>query len=56
MTKEFPSVFQYCQSKMNFISLLIEVPIGNEMREHDVKNFSQLLRVETVKVMFIIHC
>ena len=53
---EFPSVFQYCQSQRDFISSLIEVTVGNDMRELDVKSCSQLLTVETVKVMFIIHC
>ena len=56
VTKEFSSFFQYCQSQRDFISSLIEVTVGNGMRELDVKSCSQLLTVETVKVMFIIHC
>ena len=56
MTKEFSSFFQYCQSQRDFNSSLIEVTVGNGMRELDVKSCSLLLTVETVKVMFIIHC
>ena len=57
LTKEFPSAFQYCQSQRDFINSLIEVTVGkNDMRELDVKSCSQLLTVENVKVMFIIHC
>ena len=56
MTKEFPSVLQYWQYQRNLISSLIKVPIGNDMRELDVKSCSQLGTVETVKIMFIIHC
>ena len=56
VTKEFSSFFQYCQSQRDFISSLIEVTVGNGMRKLDVKSCSQLLTVETVKVMFIIHC
>ena len=36
--------------------MLVEVTVINDMRELDLKSFSQLLTVETVKVMFIIHC
>ena len=50
----FLSVFQYCQSQRDFISLLVEVTVINDMRELDVKSCFQLLTVETVKVMFII--
>ena len=56
MTKEFPSAFQYFQSQRGFISLLIEVTVRDDMSEFDMKSCSQLLTVETVKVMFIIHC
>ena len=56
VTKEFPSVFQYCQNQRDFISSLLEVTFGNDMREFDVKGCSHFLIVETVKVMFIIHC
>ena len=45
MTKKFPSVFQYCQNKRDFISSLIEV----------TGHFS-VVDSGTVKVMFIIHC
>ena len=55
MTKDFRSVFQYCQNQRHFISSLIEVAVGNDMRELDMKRCSQLLTVKTVKVMFIIH-
>ena len=56
VTKEFPSAFQYFQSQRGFISLLIEVTVRDDMSEFDMKSCSQLLTVETVKVMFIIHC
>ena len=55
MTKEFPSVFRYCQSQRDLISSLIEVIVGVDMRELDVKNCSQMLMVEPVKVIFIKH-
>ena len=54
--KEFPSVFQNCQGQRDFIGSLIEVTVRNDMMELDVKSCSQLSRVETVKVMFIIYC
>ena len=56
MNKELPSVFKYCQSQREFISSLIEVTVKNDKRELDVKSCSQLLTIETVKVMLIIHC
>ena len=56
MTKYFLYVFQYCQSERDFISLLIDVIVGNDMRELDVKSWSQYLTEKTVKAMFIIHC
>ena len=56
VTKQFPPVLRYCQSQRDFVSSLIEVTVANDMRELDVKSCSQLLTVETVKVMFIIHC
>ena len=55
VTKEFPSVFRYCQSQRDLISSLIEVIVGVDMRELDVKNCSQMLMVEPVKVIFIKH-
>ena len=55
VTKEFPSVFLYCQSKRNVISLLAEVTIENDMSELDAKSCSQLLTVENIKVMSFIH-
>ena len=55
VTKEFPSAFQYCQSQTDFINSLIEITVRNDMRELDVKTCSQLLTLETLKVMFIIH-
>ena len=56
MTNEFPSVFRYCQSQRDLISSLIEVIVGDDMRELDVKNCSQMLMVETAKIIFIKHC
>ena len=40
----------------DFISLLIDVIVGNDMRELDVKSYTQYLTEKTVKAMFIIHC
>ena len=54
VTKAFSSVFQYCQSQRDFISLLIEVTVWNDVRELYVKSSSLLLTVETVKYMFIV--
>ena len=48
VTKEFPSVCQYSQSLRNFISSLIEVTVGNDMKELVVESCSQMLTVETV--------
>ena len=55
LTKEFPSVFQYYQSQCDFFRSLIEVTVGSDMRELDLKICSQFLTFKTVKVMFIIH-
>ena len=55
VTKAFSLIFQYCQSQRDFISLLIEVTVWNDVRELDVKKSSLLLIVETVKDMFIIY-
>ena len=55
-TKDFLSVFQYCHCQRDSISLLKEVLVGDDMRKLDVKSCSQLLAMETVKVIFIIHC
>ena len=56
MTKVFPSVVQYCHIQRDSISLLADVIVGNDMRQLDAKSCSQMLTVETVKVMFIIYC
>ena len=50
LIKEFASNFQDCQIQRHFNSLLIEITVGNDVRELDVKSCSQLLTVETVKV------
>ena len=55
VTEEFPSAFQFCKSQINFISSLIVVTVGNDVQELDARSCSQLLMVETVKVMLIIH-
>lgn len=44
--KSFHLFFQDCQIKRNVISSLIEVTIGNDVRELDVKICSQLNTVE----------
>ena len=56
VTKVFPSVVQYCHIQRDSISFLTDVIVGNDMTELDAKSCSQMLTVETVKVMFIIHC
>ena len=48
-------IFSVESKSENFISSLIEAPVGNNMIELDVKSCSQLLTVETLKVMFIVH-
>ena len=56
VTKAFFSAFQCCKSQIGFISPLREVTVGNYAWELDLKSSSQLLTIETVRVMFIIYC
>ena len=49
LTKEFPSVFQYCQRQRDFISLLIDVIIVND--ESDMFSCSAFPYPDIIQVM-----